>query len=148
MTRAHRLALTALVATFAAVPLGGCKEVETSTEVGYVPAKLEPVQGQEDLQRVTLTAEGARRIGLRTAPVRRAAGSLVMPYEALLYDPEGATFAYTSTAPRTFLRVPVKVDRIEGDRVLLADGPAPGTAVVTVGATEVRGAELDIAGSH
>ncbi len=44
--------------------------------------------------------------------------------------------------------MPVKVDRIEGNRVVLTNGPAARTAVVTVGAAEVYGAELEIAGSH
>jgi hypothetical protein len=148
MSGSGRALATAAVALLAALPVAGCSEVESETSEGYQPAKLEPVEGQEDLQRVTFTPEGARRIGLRTAPIGRAGGRLVMPYTALLYDPEGKTFAYTSPAPRTFLRVPVEVDRIDGGRVVLDDGPAPGTAVVTIGAAEVRGAELDIAGSH
>jgi hypothetical protein len=36
------------------------------------------------------------------------------------------------------------VDRIEGDRVLLTDGPPAGTKVVTVGVTEVYGTELEV----
>jgi len=55
---------------------------------------------------------------------------------------------YTTAKPLTFEREPVTVDRIEGNRVLLSDGPPAGTKVVTRGATEVYGAELDIAGSH
>ena len=31
--------------------------------------------------------------------------------------------------------------RVEGDRVILSEGPPPGTIVVTVGATELMGAE-------
>ena len=38
-----------------------------------------------------------------------------------------------------------RLDRIEGQRVYLSDGPPAGTAVVTVGATEVYGTELEIA---
>jgi hypothetical protein len=48
----------------------------------------------------------------------------------------------------TFLRAHVVVDRIEGDLVMLSGGLAPGTEVVTVGAAEVYGAELGIAGGH
>ena len=46
------------------------------------------------------------------------------------------------------MRADVVVDRIDGDRVLLTEGPRPGSRVVTVGAAEVYGAELEIAGSH
>jgi hypothetical protein len=156
MSGTSRRLATGAVAVAAVLAVAGCSEVESESSEGYQPAKLQEVknvkglevEGEDELYSVTFTAEGARRTGLRTAPVARAGGRLVMPYEALLYNAQGATFAYRTTAPRTFLRVPVQVDRIDGDRVVLTDGPAPGTAVVTVGAAEVRGAELDIAGSH
>jgi multidrug efflux pump subunit AcrA (membrane-fusion protein) len=72
----------------------------------------------------------------------------VIPYEALIYDDEGDTHVYASPKPLSFLRVPVEVERIVGNRVLLSEGPPVGTSVVTVGAIEVYGAELEIAGSH
>ena len=53
--------------------LSACSEIETETVAGYEPATLESVKGRDDLKRVTLTAEGARRIGLKTAKVDRTA---------------------------------------------------------------------------
>jgi hypothetical protein len=142
-----RLRVAGVVLAIASLPLAGCKEVETGTATGYEPAKIEEIKGT-DVKRVTLTAEGAKRTGLKTATVRRDGGHEVVPYESLIYDAEGKTYVYTSPKPLTFLRVPVKVDRIEGNRVVLTDGPAARTAVVTVGAAEVYGTELEIAGSH
>jgi multidrug efflux pump subunit AcrA (membrane-fusion protein) len=124
----------------AALPVAGCTEVETETATGYEPSTLEPVKGNKDIQRVTFTAEGARRVDLQTAPVRRN----VVPYAALIYDPEGKTYVYTSPKPLEYLREEVKVDRIEGDRVLVSRGPPAGTEVVTVGAAEVYGTELEV----
>jgi multidrug efflux pump subunit AcrA (membrane-fusion protein) len=124
----------------AALPLAGCTEVETETATGYEPSTLEPVKGNDDRQRVKFTAEGARRVDLQTASVRRN----VVPYAALIYDPEGKTFVYTSPKPLEYLREEVKVDRIDGDRVLLSRGPPAGTRVVTVGAAEVYGTELEV----
>jgi hypothetical protein len=144
--RAHRRAV-GLALIVAGVALSGCTEVEPAEEAGYEPAKVQDVEGSE-LKQVTLTAEGAERTGLQTAPVRRSGDHRVVPYTALIYDGEGRTFVYTAQQPRSFLRAAVVVDRIEGDRVLLADGPAAGSRVVTVGATEVYGTELDVAGSH
>jgi multidrug efflux pump subunit AcrA (membrane-fusion protein) len=95
---------------------------------------------------VTFTAEGARRVGLQTAPIRAERGVKVIPYEALIYDPDGKTFVYVATRPLAFERADVVVDRIADDRVLLSDGPPAGTEVVTVGAAEVHGTELEIAG--
>jgi hypothetical protein len=128
----------------AGLPLAGCSEVESESATGYEPAKLEHVKGHGDLQRVTFTAEGARRVGLRTARVRRSAKHTVVPYAALLYDPEGKTYVYTSPTSLVYLRAEVQVQRIAGDRVLLSDGPPAGTEVVTVGATEVYGTELEV----
>jgi multidrug efflux pump subunit AcrA (membrane-fusion protein) len=78
-------------------------------------------------------------------PVRRSGGHEVVPYAALIYEPEGKTYVYTSHERLSFVRAEIQVDRIDGDRVLLSDGPPAGTKVVTVGADEVYGAELDIA---
>jgi hypothetical protein len=144
--RAHRRAV-GLALIVAGVALSGCTEVEPAEDVGYEPAKVHEVEGSE-LKQVMLTAEGAERTGLQTAPVRRSGDHRVVPYSALIYDGEGRTFVYTAPKPRSFLRAAVVVDRIEGDRVLLADGPAAGSRVVTIGATEVYGTELDVAGSH
>jgi hypothetical protein len=141
--RVSRLALAAAVLALAAVP-AGCTEVESESETGYEPSKLESVKGAGDLKRVTFTAEGARRIGLRTAAVRRSGSGTVVPYAALLYGPEGKTYVYTSPRSLQYVRAVVKVASIRGDRVLLADGPPPGTQVVTVGAAEVYGTELEV----
>jgi hypothetical protein len=127
-----------------ALALSGCTEVETESATGYEPAKLEPIKGDDDLQRVTFTAEGADRIGLRTARVRRAGEHTTVPYAALLYDPHGKTYVYTSPRSLEYVRAEVRIRGIEGNRVVLFDGPAVGTEIVTVGATEVYGTELEV----
>jgi hypothetical protein len=143
--RSH-LACAGVVLVVATLPLSACAEVETETASGYMPAKVEPVEGTEGLKRVTLTAEGAKRIGLQTEAVREAGKRRVVPYAAVIYDPEGRTFVYTSPRPLTYVREEIKVDRVEGDRALLLGGPPAGMEVVTVGAAEVYGAELEIGG--
>jgi hypothetical protein len=125
--------------------LPACSEIETETAAGYEPATVESVKGRDDLKRVTLTAEGARRIALKTEEVGRSEGHKAVPYAALIYDPEGDTYVYTSSAPLSFLRQEVEVQRVDGNRALLSKGPPAGTTVVTVGAAEVYGAELEIA---
>jgi hypothetical protein len=114
------------------------------------PANVEDIAGQTDIKLVTLTDEAAKRIGIETSVVRdqpAAAGGAaqkVVPFASLIYDPEGATFVYTSPKPNTFVRAPVTVIRINGDAVLLSDGPATGVKVVTVGAAELLGAEYGV----
>ena len=142
-----RPALAACLA-LAVAALGGCREVESETSVGYQPAKVQELKGGRGAALVTFTPEGARRTGLRTAAVRRRGPDKVVPYAALIYDAQGTTYVYTSQKRLTFLRRKVEVDRVEGDRALLRKGPPAGTPVVTVGAAEVYGTELDVAGSH
>jgi hypothetical protein len=139
-----RLVVAAVVVVTASLPLSACKEVEEESAEGYSPAKIEPIKGSEDLQRVTFTAEGARRVGLQTAPVRRSGTREVVPYAALIYDAEGKTFVYRTTGRLTFVRERVDVTRIDATQAFLSRGPAPGTKVVTVGAAEVYGTELDV----
>jgi hypothetical protein len=142
--RGRAAALALLVACLA---LPGCSEVEESSPEGYEPVKLGPV-GPGDIKPVSFTAEGARRVGLRTARVTRSGRYLVVPYAALIYDGVGKTYVYTTPRPLALLRRAVAVSRIEGGRVLLADGPPAGTRVVTAGAAEAYGSELEIAGGH
>jgi hypothetical protein len=143
--RRARLACTGL-ALVAAFSLSACKEIEEESAEGYQPSKLEAVKGAEDdLQRITFTKEGADRVDLKTTEVRRAGNQTVIPYAALIYNDEAKTFVYTSPKPREFLHAAVTVDRIEGNRVLLSDGPPAGTKIVTRGATEVYGTEIEMA---
>jgi hypothetical protein len=127
-----------------AISLAGCTEVEEEEKHGYEPSALTDVKGT-DTKRVTFTAEGARRVGLRFEPVRIRGGKTVVPYGALLYESDAKTYVYVARTPLSFERAEVKVERIEGRRALLRRGPAPGTRVVTQGSTEVYGTELEIA---
>lgn len=90
---------------------------------------------------VSLTPDAAERLDVTTAPVQTVGGSTTIPYSAVLYDPDGATWTYTNPEPNVFIRAEIAVDRIDGDQAILTSGPAAGTAVVTVGATELWGVE-------
>jgi hypothetical protein len=110
------------------------------------PATLEPVEGTS-LVRVTLTSRAAERVGVQTVRVRDARGGAdqkVVPYGAVIYDAEGKTWVYTSPEPLVFVRAPIEVDRVEGRKVFLSDGPATGTEVVSVGTAELFGAEFEV----
>ena len=127
--------------------LSGCREVEAAAPAIHEPAVVEEVAGLE-VKRVHFDRRGAQQVGLRTAAVVRDGNRTVVPYAALIYDQQGASWVYRTRGPLTYQRHAVVVDRIEGNRVWLEDGPPPGAEVVTRGAAEVYGAELDIAGSH
>ena len=92
--------------------------------------------------RVVLTPEAARRLDVRTTKVSKGTGEMtVIPFAAVLYDPDGKTWTYTSPKPLVYVRADISVERIDGDRAILSDGPPSGTPVVTVGATEIWGVE-------
>jgi hypothetical protein len=116
-----------------------------------VPARVEPIEGS-DFERVTLSQKAAERLGIETAAVRdeQVAGAArrVVPYAAILYGTTGETWVYTSPAPLVFVRQSVTVEHIDGDRAILADGPAAGTAVAVVGVSDLLGTELGVGGEE
>ena len=127
--------------------VAGCAAVEEASAPVHQPATVEEVAGL-DAKRVILDRAGADRVSLRTAQVRRTDRGVVVPYTALIYDAQGVAWVYTNPESLTFQRAKVVVDRVTDDVVWITDGPPPGTRVVTVGSSEVYGAELGISGGH
>jgi hypothetical protein len=139
----------------AALPLAACAAPPEEATAHPEEPKLEQVQGS-DLMRITLTAKAAERLGIKTAAVSQAKvaptptgqGSPVprriIPYGAVFYDRAGQTWAYTNPQPLVFVRHKLTVDYIDGERAILSEGPPVGTPVVTVGATELFGAEYGV----
>jgi len=84
------------------------------------------------------TAAGA---GANERVVAMSRTRKVVPTSAVLYDAKGKTWVYTNPEPLVFVRHAISIDYIDGDRAVLLDGPASGTAVVTVGAAELLGTE-------
>lgn len=138
----------AAVLIVAVLPLAACGGEDEAAAGGEEPAVVEPVEGSDDLFRVTLTAEAAERLDVQTVAVRAvgdgARKRTFIPYSAVLYEPDGETWAYTSPESLTFVRAPIVVETIEGDRAVLSQGPPLGTKVVTVGVAELFGAENGI----
>ena len=145
----RRLSAPGLVVLTAVLSLGaaGCSGPAPEAEAAYEPSVVTEADGDNAAQ-VVFTEKAADRVGLQTAGAQQSGTQTVLPYASLIYDPEGATWVYVSDPDLTFVRAQVVVDRIEGDQVFLSDGVPPGTQVVTVGAAEVYGTELGIAGDH
>ena len=89
----------------------------------------------------------AVRTAQATVDGRRGTYKLI-PYSAVVYDNDGSTWAFVNTGPRTFVRQRITVGAIQGNTAVLTAGPAPGAAVVTVGAPELLGTEYDISGEE
>lgn len=138
--------LVVMLLIFAALHLAACSQGTVEADK-IEPAQVEPIEGTE-LNRVILTEQAAQRLDLQTDQVREeqveGTQRLVVPYSAVIYDLEGKTWIYISPASLTYVREPITVDYIEGDMVVLADGPASGTEVVTVGVPELYGADTGV----
>lgn len=124
----------------------------TSTDI---PTKVEAVVVEKiegsDLERLTLSAKAAERLGVQTAPVTASsigAGLTAVPYSAVVYDKNGVTWTYTNPQGLAFVRHEVTVDYIAGDVAILASGPVVGTLVVTTGAAELWGVETGVGGGY
>jgi len=133
------------LAIAAAVFAAGCGSSGSKEEVGDAqPAKVTPIKGT-DLSRVTLSADAAKRLGIATATVvAQGSDRKVIPYDAVIYAADGKTFTYTSPKPLNYVRAPITVTDIRGNRAYLSAGPPAGTAVVTVGSQELFGTEYEV----
>jgi AcrB/AcrD/AcrF family len=123
------------------------KDTSASEAETVAPGRVEHVDGT-NLDRVVLTADAVKRLGIATQPVREKQKHKLVPYAAVLYDASGATWTYTNPEPLVFVRERVVVEVIQGDQAVLAQGPATGTPVVTVGASELYGTEFGVSGDE
>jgi hypothetical protein len=144
-----------LLVAMLALGVSACTRGQATEEEGGSSdaVKIEPVEGSA-LSRVILTEQAVGRLGIQTAKVReervaaavggKAVTRKVIPYAAVLYDEQGATWTFTNPDPLTFLRQKISVDYIQGAQAILSAGPAAGVSVVTVGSAELLGAELGV----
>jgi hypothetical protein len=125
------------------VSLSGCNDKAVEDAGGTPAAEIQDIPGSV-LKRVTLTKEAARRIDLKTETAKAGAAGIEIPYGALLYDPDGKTWAFVNVTGLSFERQAITVTKIVGDVVSLSKGPVEGTKVVTLGATQLYGAEIGV----
>jgi hypothetical protein len=134
---------SAALLLLAALILTGCGGSVTDEPTLHEPATVEHPEGS-DVARITLSDGAAARLDIQTTPVQRMGDRIVVPSSALLVDPSGVFWVYTSPEPLVFVRRRIDVDREEAGRAFLLNGPAVGTDVVTVGVAELYGAEFEI----
>jgi hypothetical protein len=144
------LGWVAVAAVVAAMGAGGCAAVKAPSAAQPVAKVQTGAPGE--VKRVTLTQQGFDRLTIKTAAVREVPGvagapaKKAVPYSALLYDGKGVTWVFTQPQPLSFVRQRVVVETVASGDAVLSDGPAVGTAVVTVGAAELFSTELGIGG--
>ena len=137
----------------AALFLTGCSVA--SAHEDPPPAVVKSVRGSA-VKQLQLTQQAIHRLGITTVAVRTARATVdghrgsykLIPYSAVVYDNDGSTWTFVNTGPRTFIRQRITVGAIQGSTAVLTAGPAPGAAVVTVGAPELLGTEYNISGEE
>lgn len=146
-----KLVAGSMLLVAAVLSLAACSGATAAPSATPPPLTVEKGEGEEP-SRLTLSPKAVERLGIETAAVTEqlldGASRPVIPYAAVLYDPTGATWAYTNPEGVVFVRAPITVERIEGDIAVLVSGPPAGTLVVTVGAPELWGAETGVGGGH
>jgi hypothetical protein len=142
-----RKAVLGCVVAVAVATSAGCAEIESVTAEPYEPAALEST-GPDKPARVILTEEAVDRVALQTTEVKALGKDLTVDHAALVFDKAGKPWVFSVVGPRTYVRATVTIKEVQDNVVTLSAGPQPGTQVVTVGAIELWGAELGIAGKH
>ena len=156
--RRHGPWMVAILIT-ACLCLAGCAAA-TSSEVADNSgdaAKVESI-GDTSHKRVILAQAAADRLAIRTTVVagakvassgrKKVARAVVVPYRAVLYDVNGVAWVYTVPEPLVYVRHPIVIEYVDGDRAVLSKGPPPGTAIVTVGVAELYGIEVGVGTSE
>lgn len=140
--RASRAAI-ALVA-LAVLVVGACGS-STAASKKTPAATLEKVATGQ-IGRITLTEQAAKRLDIKTTAVEAGIGTtpLKVPFDSVIYQPDGTTWVYTNLEGLVFKRESIKIDRIETQAAWLTAGPPAGTKIVTVGASELWGFEFGV----
>jgi hypothetical protein len=142
-----RRAVLGCVVAIAVATSAGCAEIESVTAEPYEPAALEST-GPDKPARIILTDEAVDRVALQTTEVKPLGKELTVDHAALVFDKAGKPWLFTVVGPRTYVRAAVTIKEVQDNVMTLSAGPPAGTQVVTVGAIELWGAELGIAGKH
>jgi predicted small secreted protein len=140
----HKISLF-FIFVICGVVLAACGNTHTGGEK-IQPISLEEID--ETRNRLILTERAAQRLDIQTAPVSETMMEemtyLVVPYSTIIYDLTGGVWVYVNPAPLTYQREQVVVETIDGDSVLLSEGPPAGTMVVTIGVPELYGADTGV----
>jgi hypothetical protein len=139
-TKQSRFFGLGLLAAVAVAGLAGCGPAPSGSAPQVPPARMERI-GPSGTLSVVLTPLGARRIGIETARAVADGPLIVIPYSALLYEPDGQTAVYVKVSALVYTRRLVTVSTVTGNEVMLTGGLQPGTEVVSRGGEELLGVQ-------
>jgi membrane fusion protein, heavy metal efflux system len=109
------------------------------------PPSADPLAHTVDLFYQLENKNASMRPGQRvgaTLTLKGGGESVVIPKTAFFRDYFGGAWVYELTAPHTYVRRRVEIDRVVGPLAVLASGPQPGAKVVTTGAAEMAGTDF------
>jgi len=126
--------------------VGACSEVESNVRENQPYT----VEGPEDaaIKKIKMEDATAALLPVRLATVREQGNRKVVPHSAVIYNPDGDAFVYTKPKAETYIRAPIDIVRVNGDRAVLSDGPPVGTTIVTTGSAELLATEYEILNQH
>jgi hypothetical protein len=147
MSRRRSSGMAALLVT-AGLVLAGCGG--SAQGAANEPVKVASVEKPQDGGPgvVTLSEAAAKRLDIRATPVTAGPAGLVVPYTAVVYEPDGSSWVYVQTKELTYQRAAITVSTIAGDQATITSGPRAGTPVVSQGAAELVGVETGISGEQ
>ena len=125
--------------------MGSCATVEPTVHKPIPAVEITEGADKSAPKTLTLTADAVRRLEVLTVVVQ---DPTEIPYSGVLYDKKGAPWVYSSPRERTYVRVPLKIDKVLGNTAQLSAGPGVGTVVVTQAAIKLYGAETGVGGGH
>ncbi len=125
-------------------PLGDNKATPLSAKPVVAPPSATPAAGTVDLFYEVDAAAllAGQRVQLDIAVKGSETPRLVLPWSAVLFDPQGGAWVYEQTAPQTFTHRRVSILRVAGTDAVLEAGPAAGATIIITGAAELFGAEF------
>ncbi len=138
--RMHMIGIAAVLA--GSLLVAACDSAEGSV------AEDKPIAVEEtadsEIWRLTLSESAARRLDIQTATVELDGDGYVVPSAAVIIDPTGEYWVYTSPEPLVYVRQQLRQVREEDGHAFFAHGPSDGTTVVITGVPELYGAEFGI----
>ena len=128
-----------------AVLLTSCGRVEPTAHEPIPAVEITAGADASAPKTLTLSPDAVRRLEVQTVVV---ADPTAIPYAGVLYDKTGRPWVYSSPQERTYVRVPVTIEKVVGDTAELSAGPDVGTVVVTRASIKLYGAETGVGGGH
>jgi hypothetical protein len=138
-----RRCLVPVVVLSGTLLLASCSPVESAVHEPIAAVHIKDGANDSAPKTLTLTPDAVRRLEIQTAVVE---DPTTIPYSGILYDKSGVPWVYSSPQERTYIRVPVTIEKVVGNTAKLSAGPGVGTVVVTRAAIKLYGAETGVDG--